>query len=210
VPSTVAQVFAAARLEPARVVRWGERVPEARAGVYAVALSANSEQLKALPIAPVSMAAVGELLAARPELTLDGTRPSARALAERIASFWPPDETIVYIGLAGTSLRTRVRDYHVTPLGARRPHAGGWFIKALANLNDLFVHFAPVNDPGAAENAMIGSFCSRVSEATLAALRDPAHPFPFANLEWPAGVRKAHGIKGARGDIRQKPSRDAL
>jgi hypothetical protein len=174
--------------------------------VYAVALSANSEELTALPIAPLSMAAVGELLAVRPELTLDGARPSARALAERIPSFWLPDETIVYIGLAGTSLRTRVRDYYKTPLGARRPHAGGWFIKSLANVNDLFVHFAPADDRRAAENAMLGSFCSRVSEATLAALRDPAHPFPFANLEWPAGVRKVHGIKGVRGDIRPRAS----
>ncbi len=188
-------------------MRWGEGIPETRAGVYAVALSVSGEELTTLSVAPVSMAAVGELLAVRPELTLDGARPSAGALAERIASFWLPDETIVYIGLAGTSLRRRVRDYYTTPLGARRPHAGGWFIKTLANVNDLLVHFARVNDPRAAENAMLGSFCSRVSEATLAALHDPAHPFPFANLEWPAGVRKAHGIKGARGDIR--PSTDS-
>jgi hypothetical protein len=204
VASTVAQVFTAARLEPAAAVCWGERVPEARAGVYAVALSADSAELKTLPVAPVSVAAVGELLAVRPELTLAGTRPSARALAERIASFWLADETILYIGLAGTSLRRRVRDYYKTPLGARRPHAGGWFIKSLANLDERLVHFAPTDDPHAAENAMLGSFCSHVSEATLAGLRDPAHPFPFANLEWPAGARKAHGIKGALGNIAPK------
>jgi hypothetical protein len=155
------------------------------------------------------MAAVGELLAVRRELTLDGARPSAGALAERIASFWLPDETIVYIGLARTSLRTRVRDYYKTPLGARRPHAGGWFIKSLANVNELLVHFAPADDTRAAENAMLGSFCSRVSEATLAALRDPAHPFPFANLERPAGVRKAHGLRGVRAVIATKRPREA-
>jgi len=140
VPSTV---FAAGQLEATGAVRWGEGVPEARSGVYAVALSANREEPKTLTIAPVWMAAVGELLAGRPEPMLDGARPSARALAERIASFWLPDETIVYVGLAGTSVRTRVAT--TTRRGsapvARMP--GRWFIKSLANVNDLLVHFAP-------------------------------------------------------------------
>jgi len=88
-----------------------------------------------------------------------------------------PDETILYIGLAGTSLRTRVRDYYKTPLGARRPHAGGWFIKSLANVNDLLVHFAPADDPCAAENAMLGSFCSRLGDDAGGAVRSRA-PVP--------------------------------
>jgi hypothetical protein len=29
-------------------------------------------------------------------------------------------------------------------------------------------------------------------------LRDSAHPFPYANLEWPQGTRKVHGIRNAR------------
>lgn len=37
-----------------------------------------------------------------------------------------------------------------------------------------------------------------MSEDSKRDLFDPAHPFPFANLEWPKGVRKAHGIRGAR------------
>jgi hypothetical protein len=35
-------------------------------------------------------------------------------------------------------------------------------------------------------------------------LHDPAHPWPFANLEIRRDgrkIRKRHGIKGARGDI---------
>jgi hypothetical protein len=35
-------------------------------------------------------------------------------------------------------------------------------------------------------------------ESTLVSLLDSVHPFPFANLEWAAGIRKAHGIRGAR------------
>jgi hypothetical protein len=61
-------------------------------------------------------------------------------------------------------------------------------------------YYARADVPSAAEDAMLGCFCATVSNAALARLPDPAHPFPFANLEWPRGVRKAHGIRGARGD----------
>jgi hypothetical protein len=48
---------------------------------------------------------------------------------------------------------------------------------------------------------MLGAFCRSVSEVTREALLDPAHPFPYANLEWPRGTPKAHGITGARGEM---------
>jgi hypothetical protein len=105
--------------------------------------------------------AIEELLRKRPELRLDGERPSVEALAARIAQFWLADETVLYVGLAGTSLGTRVNQYYKTPLGARRPHAGGYFLKVLANLNDLKVHFAACDDPDQAEDSMLATFCKR-------------------------------------------------
>ncbi len=197
-PSTVHELFRAAELKPEGCVGWGERVPEQRSGVYAVALTDNIRAISALPQAPIATAAPEHLLNVRPQLELDGRRPRVDELVARLGSFWLPDETVVYLGLAGTSLRTRVRDYYKTPLGARRPHAGGWFLKTLSNINEAFVHYAQTDTPNAAEDAMLRTFCAGVSEETLATLHDSAHPFPFANLEWPPGVRKAHGITGAR------------
>jgi hypothetical protein len=164
--------------------------------------------MEVLPAAPISYAAIAQLLAVRPELTLDGRRPSRRGLVERISAFWLPDETIVYVGLA-TSLRSRVRGFYKTPIGAKRPHSGGWFLKALANANRFYVHFARVADFDAAEIAMLEEFVGRVSPSTRAALADPEHPWPFGNLEVRRGgrkIRKRHGIKGARGDIPVPPA----
>jgi hypothetical protein len=48
-----------------------------------------------------------------------------------------------------------------------------------------------------AEHTMLGAFVRSVSDNTKRRLRDPKHPFPFANLEWPRGTRKDHGITGA-------------
>ena len=117
-PLTVQEAFAAAELKPAGAVQWGTRPPdsEARPGVYVVSLSADPPARgKALRACPASPAALERLLAMRPELLLDSQRPSAVELQRRIASFWMPDETIVYIGLAGGSLRERVGAYYKTP-----------------------------------------------------------------------------------------------
>jgi hypothetical protein len=203
VPSTVASVFAAAGLEREGVVGWGQAAGDDRSGVYIVALTEELDALDGvLPSAPIATTAVEKLLAVRPELTLDGRRTSADELAERIAEFWLPDEPIVYIGLA-TSLRSRVRGFYRTPIGARRPHAGGWFLKVLANLDDLHVHFARSPDFDDAEIAMLAAFVAGVSPETCGSLADPKHPWPFANLEIRRDGRKIpkrHGISGARGD----------
>lgn len=211
-PSTVSAVFAAADLEPEGVVRWGEPAGDKHSGVYVVALTDQVDAVEVLPAAPISDAAIAELLAVRPELTLDRRRPSRRELAERIAAFWLPDETIVYIGLA-TSLRSRVRGFYKTPIGAKRPHSGGWFLKTLANPDRLYVHFARVPDVDAAEIAMLAAFVADVSRKTRAALADAEHPWPFGNLEVRRDgrkIRKRHEIRGARGDIPVAPAARAI
>lgn len=198
-PSSIASIFVAAGCTPVGVVRWGERVPMTEPGVYVVSLTRDPDALAAdMPVAPISMAAVQELLDRRPELLLDGRRPTPAELAERLARFWLPDEVAVYIGLAGTSLQKRVRQYYTTPLGAARPHSGGWFLKTLGIFDDLYVHFAPSPDPTATEHAMLGAFSAAVSTRARDALHDRERPIPFANLEWPRGRSKGHRIVGAR------------
>lgn len=176
-------------------------------GIYVVALTDKLEDLDAVrPVAPVSMAAVDELLKARRELTLDGTRPTCEQLATRLGAFWFPDEVVLYIGLAGPRRRRppdgevahRVGEYYKTRLGARSPHAGGWPLKTLACLSDLFVHYGYCNSVDDAEKAAIGQFAKHVSDATLAGLRDRDRVMPFANLEFPKGNSKNHGIRRAR------------
>lgn len=198
-PTTVSQLFAAAGLEPTGVVRWGTPIPIAAPGVYAVSVTDDAYGLDAaVANCPLSVTALQELLTVRPELRIDGQRPDAEALRARLALSWLPDEVIAYVGLAGTSLTRRVGDYYTTPLGARRPHAGGWPLKTLANLSQLAVFYAPCNDVDSAERAMLSAFITNVSSTTRAALGDPELPLPFANLVLPGGPRKRHGITGAR------------
>jgi len=157
-------------------------------------LSTYSGKLSA---APLAMAEFKVWLERCPKLTLDGVRPTAQGLMKRIRCFWIPDEVILYIGRA-KSLSQRLDQYYQTSIGARRPHSGGYFVKLLSNSNHLWVHYAPCSNPDIAEDRMVRQFCGNVSDTSKGALHDPNHPFPFANLEWPHGVRKAHGLLRSR------------
>lgn len=197
-PSTVESLLRAVQLSWAGAARWHQRVQLDGPGVYLVALAEAPNEIVTQPVCPVSAAAVQQLLDVRPELLLDGRRPDTVTLADRLASMWLADETVLYIGLAGTSVAKRVRQYYKTPLGARKPHAGGWPLKTLANLDQLWVHYARCASVDAAERAMLDTFASGVSASARAALCDPDVPLPFANLTVPRGARKRHGISGAR------------
>ena len=198
-PSTIRDIFTAAGLEPAGCVRWGTTLPEAGPGVYAVALSSKATTVTAeFAQCPLSPEAIERLLSARPELRLDGRRPTPAELAARLRGLWLADEAILYIGLAGTSLRRRVGDYYSTPLGARRPHAGGWPLKTLDVLPELWVHYASCETPRQAEEEMLGAFIANTSPGARNQLHDAALPLPFANLQWGPGKRKNHGIIGVR------------
>ena len=201
-PSTIRVVFAGAGLEPQGRVRWNQRVPCRDTGVYAVALTDNVESLvESLPAAPLRRAAFTELLGVREQLRLDGERPSAAVLQRRLAAFWFPDEVVLYIGLSSRPLATRVREYYRTPLGAAKQHAGGWWLKTLRILNDLWVHYAPTPDYADAEDAMLRTFARGVSSSSREALHDSVRVMPFANLKDADDLIKDHGIERAAGPM---------
>jgi hypothetical protein len=212
-PLTVATLFAAAKVRRHGVVAWGERIPKQSSGpgtgVYIVALTDNPDALDAaLATCQLSDAAVRELLKVRrAELKVDGRRPDAAQLAARLAGFWCPDEVVLYIGCAGPRPRTpikvselsdRVAEYYTTPLGANSPHAGGWPLKTLANLDELHVHYAYYGKHKTAEKRMLDHFAEQLSDSTREALHDSTYVMPFANLEDARKRRKLHGITGAR------------
>jgi len=197
-PTTIREAFEAASLRREGVVRWCEDLPTSASGVYLLSLSRSLNTYDGkLVTAPLAIAEFGNWLKACPRLTLDGVRPNAQDLMKRVAQFWHPDEVILYMGLA-KSLSRRLGQYYRTPVGARRPHSGGFFLKLLSDLDHLWVHYALCPNPKLAEDRMLRRFCNNVSDESKDALFDPKHPFPFANLEWPRNVRKVHRLRGAR------------
>jgi len=194
-PSTVSHLLDAASLPLAGVVPWSSVVPSRGRGIYIVSMSSKfSRNDRVFEAAPIDGNAVSRWISRVPAIELDRQpTPSPDELVMRLSEFWLPDESILYVGKA-TSLRTRVRGYCATPLGDRRPHAGGHWIKTISILSETFVYFAETQTPEETESMLIQTFVDGVSSDTKQKLRDPKHPFPFANLEYPKGNRKVHGI----------------
>ncbi len=114
-----------------------------------------------------------------------------------MGEFWLPDETVVYIGMTNLSIGGRVGAFVKTPLGDRRPHAGGHWLKTLTVLSELRVWWAPTSAPEEYEDALLSAFAQGVTPEAAAALRDRSVVLPWANLQSATNERKQHGIKGA-------------
>ena len=180
-------------------VGWGTSPPTDNAGVYVISFHADPDGAVGLAEAPIEEATVAAWIQRVPSLMLDGARPQPAVLAQRLASYWLPDEAIVYVGKS-TSLRQRLRQYYSTPLGDRRPHAGGHWIKTLENLRSLTVHYAETGagtDPEDVERRMLTTFAREVSAPTRSAHPQPDLAIPFANLEMKGVGRRNHGIQNA-------------
>jgi hypothetical protein len=116
-----------------------------------------------------------------------------------MSEFWLPDENILYFGKAPKrsyrkGVGNRVGEYYKTDYGEAKPHAGGHWLKALKNLNELFVYYVETENCGEIEINMLSYFCENVSDGTRSQLRDKKLSLPFANLELKKGQRKNHGL----------------
>src|SRR5450759_2110821 len=134
--SSAATLLRAVGLVPQGPVTWGSRVPCDAPGVYVI------ETPELFAGAPLDRNAIIGWLARVPTLRVDGVRPTAEELSDRLAAFWIVGETVVYVGLAGTSVAKRVGQFYRTALGDPRPHAGGHWLKTLAILDRLHVWWA--------------------------------------------------------------------
>ncbi|MCI0345973.1 MAG: hypothetical protein L0221_11105, partial [Chloroflexi bacterium] len=190
-PRSAAGLLAGTGLLADGPVVWGRPVPARRPGVYVVELPAP------LPKPPIALTRVGKWIERVETLKLDAERPTSKALAARIASFWLPDETVLYVGLSTASIGGRVAAYYQTPLGDRRPHAGGHWLKTFQSLDMLRVWWAETSAPEEYEDAILTAFGEGVDAETRASLPDSTVVLPFANLQTATGERKRHGITGA-------------
>jgi transcription elongation factor GreA len=149
-----------------------------------------------LPRPPIELTRVGKWLERVPSVTLDGSRPTSRQLAARIAAFWIPSATVLYVGSTNGSIAGRIAALELHALGDARPHAASQWLKTL-RVDGLRVWWAATTAPEEYDDALLGAFAEAVPAGERAALPDSTLVLPFANLRRPTGERKRHGITGA-------------
>ncbi len=172
-------------------VVWGRPVGARRGGIFLVELP------EPRPTAPIGLTLVGKWLERVPDLRLDGSRPSSRALAARLAAFWLPSARVLYVGATDGSIGGRVEAIRATVLGDQRPHSGGHWLHTLNGLDKARVWWAPTDAAEEYEDAVLDAFAATVPAAERAALPDPVTVLPFANLRTAMGVRKATGLSNS-------------
>ena len=170
---------------------FGRPVPAQGPGVFVIESPAPT------PIATIELTRVGKWIERVETLRLDGERPTSRALAARLASFWLPSQTILYVGATDASIGRRVTAIARTELGDRRPHAGGHWLKTLRSLDAVRVWWAPTDATEEYEDALLAAFGEGIPEADLAALPDRTVVLPWANLRTATGERKVTGLSGS-------------
>jgi transcription elongation factor GreA len=170
---------------------WGRPVQAQGAGVFVVEAPAP------LASAPIELTRVGKWIERVETLRLDREVPTSKAVAARIASFWLPSQTVLYVGASEVSVARRVAAMAKTELGDRRPAAGGHWLKTLRALDGLKVWWAATTATEEYEDALLAAFAAGVPEADLAALPDRSVVLPWANLRSSSGERKATGLTGA-------------
>jgi transcription elongation factor GreA len=172
-------------------VLFGRPAPAPGPGVFVVELPSPTTT------ATIELTRVGKWIERVETLRLDGDRPTSKALAARLASFWLPSQTVLYIGASEVSVARRVAAIGRTELGDRRPHSGGHWLKTLRSLGGVLVWWAPTRATEEYEDALLAAFAEGVPAADVAALGDRSVVLPWANLRTATGERKATGLSGS-------------
>jgi hypothetical protein len=191
-PVGAAELLRAVGLMADGPVTWARPVPSSRPGVYVV------EWPEPLTDAPVELTAVGSWIERLPGFRLDGHRPTSREVAARLHEFWLPGQRVLYVGMTAQSIGGRVGSLYRTPLGDRRPHAGGAWLRTLRGFERARVWWAETDAPEEYEDAIFTAFAAGIdtSEEAAPRLRDRELILPFANLQDATGARKDHGLSG--------------
>jgi transcription elongation factor GreA len=171
----------------------GRPTSAGKPGVYVVEIGA------AQATAPLDLLRVGKWIERVPELRLDGERPTSKQLAARLASFWLPSQSVVFVGSSTGTMAGRLRALEAQVLGDPKPFAGAQWLKALrADVVDrLRVWWAATDAPEEYEDALLDAFAEAVPTSERDALRDTTVVLPWANQRRPAGDRRATGLTNA-------------
>ncbi len=169
---------------------WGRPMRASGPGVFVIELPSRPAT------APIELTRVGKWIERLPGMQIDGREAVSRAVAARLASFWIPSTTVVFIGSSRQSVASRVAAIERTELGERRPYAAAHWLRTLMGLERARVWWASTEAIEEYEDALFTAFAAAVPAEDREKLHDASVVMPWANLRSTSGERKAHGLTG--------------
>jgi transcription elongation factor GreA len=121
-----------------------------------------------------------------------------------------PQQTVVYVGRTTKALSARAASLFATPLGDRRPHAGGHWLWTLIERDQLRIWWAETPSPEEYEDGLFDAIASDLDPEATERLGAMGPILPWANLTAATGDPKRTGITGsllAEGEAGATPSR---
>ena len=191
-PRSAVALIRSLDLLPDGPIVWGQAVPSRSPGIFLVEIATRSDE------APIDIVVVREWLERVPGLMLDGERPTATQLAARLASFWLPQQTVLYVGRTSKSLAARVSSLLHTPLGDRKPHPGGHWLWTLRDVSKLRIWWAETAASEEYEDGLANAVAADVDPAVATILAGFGPILPWANVTSASGGTKHTGITGAQ------------
>lgn len=196
-PTTLEQLETKFNLRFKTSFKWGTNFDEKDTGIYIISTSIDKSYLpKSLVGVSFNESEMDTWLKNAPNILLYGIKPSKQDLKKQLSRFWLADESILYIGKAEKqTLSARIKQFYKHKVGKNSPHKGGYWLKLLSNLNELYIHLYSTNDSHEVEKELLNFFRNSVSEASRKNLIDKEICIPFANLQLRSNVVKNHGLK---------------
>ena len=190
-PASAASLLQSLDLLADGPVLWGQPVRSRAPGIFLVEMATREQS------ALIDITAMRTWVERVPGLQLDGHVPTPNELAARLSSFWLPGQTVLYVGRTSKSLGARTAAMFQTPLGDRRPHAGGHWLQTLQDFGALRVWWSETEAPEEYEDAVVSAIAATLTAEELAGLPEATPILPWANLETVTGERKTTGISNA-------------
>jgi hypothetical protein len=195
---TVNDVFHKVGLEPSKPIKWGEHIPEKGTGVYVVSLSSNPLQnLGVLSSCKIKDDVFDKWKTMSPELNVNGDTLKAD-IEKELNQFWKSNQNILYIGESSSvtnGLSKRVKQFYDHQVGWKGPHTGGYWLKLLSEIEDLYVYYSICNHPRDTEFKMLMYYIEQSTQKSFYEINGLGMNLPFANLK--VDFQKRHGIKNA-------------
>lgn len=194
----VKEIFNKVGLEPSAPLKWSNAIPIKGNGVYVISTSNNSTMNRGI----TSSCKMNEEVFKRwktfsPELHVSNVSIIESIEAE-INKFWKPKENILYIGESSSEtngLAKRVNQFYIRQVGWKGPHTGGYWIKLLSQLEELYVYYAVCDYPRDTEFKMLLYFMEQSAGKSFYEIQELGKHLPFANMK--ADFQKTHSISKA-------------
>ena len=196
-PTTIQQLETTFDLKYIKSIKWKASFKESSNGIYIISINQNKDYL---PNQNNSVSFNEKQLNIwfenAPHLLLNGKKAITDDIKKQLEAFWLADESILYIGKAEKqSLSDRISQFYNHKVGKKGPHKGGYWLKLLNNLDELYIHLYSTNDSHIIEEKLLTHFIENVSELSKEKLIEKKLFLPFANLQLSSGVIKCHGLK---------------